>query len=204
MKAVRAISQQAVRAAIRAIAHQDAHHVHASTPDSVHVQHLLMTELTRTKAVSVPKDSVQDCRQVHSSARRIVHDIITREDIILSLSSAAATVSSAVDMDSSNAVATSKVVVADMDSSSAVDMDSSAVATVSSRMEDSILRLSAVVISSAVATSKAVVADMDSSSAVDMDSSAVATSKAVVVAMDSSAEDSVLTLQAMTQMPSTA
>ena len=117
-----------------------------------------MTELTRTKAVSVPKDSAQDCRQVHSSARRIVHDIITREDIILSLSSAAATVSSVVDMDSSNAVA----------------------------------------------TSKAVVADMDSSSAVDMDSSAVATSKAVVVAMDSSAEDSVLTLQAMTQMPSTA
>ena len=117
-----------------------------------------MTELTRTKAVSVPKDSERDCRLVHSSARRIVHDIITREDIILSLSSAAATVSSAVDMDSSNAVA----------------------------------------------TSKAVVADMDSSSAVDMDSSAVATSKAVVVAMDSSAEDSVLTLQAMTQMPSTA
>ena len=203
MKAVRAISQQAVRAVIRTIVHQDAHHVHVSTPDSVHVQHHLMTELTRTKADSVPKDSERDCRQVHSSARRIVHDIITREDIILSLSSAAATVSSAVDMDSSNAVATSKVVVADMDSS-AEDMDSNAVATVSSRMEDSILRLSAVVISSAVATSKAVVADMDSSSAVDMDSSAVATSKAVVVAMDSSAEDSVLTLQAMTQMPSTA
>ena len=141
---------------------------------------------------------------MYSSARRIVHDIITREDIILSLSSAAATVSSAVDMDSSNAVATSKVVVADMDSNSAEDMDSSAVATVSSRMEDSTLRLSAVVISSAVATSKAVVADMDSSSAVDMDSSAVATSKVVAVAMDSSAEDSVLILQAMIPMPSTA
>ena len=96
MKAVRAISQQAVRAVIRTIVHQDAHHVHVSTPDSVHVQHHLMTELTRTKADSVPKDSERDCRLVHSSARRIVHDIITREDIILSLSSAAATVSSVV------------------------------------------------------------------------------------------------------------
>ena len=188
-----AISQQAVRAAIRTTAHQDAHHVHVSTTDSVHVRHLL-TERRRTKADSAPKDSEQDFKQVHHSARLIVHDITTTREATTHRASSAEVISSE--------AATSRAVVADM-ASSAEDISSAEVMAsnkmdITSRRVDSIPRTSAVDSSSVAATNKAVVADM-ASSAEDISSEA-ATSRAVAEDMASSVADSASTLLAMTPM----
>ena len=119
-----AISQQAVRAAIRTTAHQDAHHVHVSTTDSVHVRHLL-TERRRTKADSAPKDSEQDCRQAHHSALHIVHDITTTREATTHRASSAEVISSEAATSRVVAAATSRAVVADM-ASSAEDISSEA------------------------------------------------------------------------------
>ena len=196
-----AISQQAVRAAIRTTAHQDAHHVHVSTTDSVHVRHLL-TERRRTKADSAPKDSEQDFKQVHHSALLIVHDITTPREATTHRASSAEVISS--EAATSRAVAEDMAsrVVADM-GSSAEDISSEEVMAsnkmdITSRRVDSIHRTSAVDSSSVAATSKAVVADM-ASSAEDISSEA-ATSRAVAEDMASSVADSASTLLAMTPM----
>ena len=195
-----AISQQAVRAAIRTTAHQDAHHVHVSTTDSVHVRHLL-TERRRTKADSAPKDSEQDCRQAHHSAHHIVHDITTtreatthRASNVAVISSEAAT-SRVVAEAISSVAATSRAVA---EAISSAEVMASNKMDITSRRVDSIPRTSAVDSSSVAATSKAVVADM-ASSAEDISSEA-ATSRAVAEDMASSVADSASTLLAMTPM----